>query len=439
MKKLTLYTISELVPPLLAGIMFFTFIFVIQLLPELFKLIIQNNVPVFQALEIFVYLLPFNIAFIFPMSVLMGTIMGFGRLSGDNEIIAMRAVGFSHLRIYKPVFILGLMAFVFAFLFNNFVMTESNYRYRALINYMINISPSIAVSEYQFSTIPDIEISITAEKITASNMYNVIIYDGESGENTKIITAKTGMWKNNVVNSRLVTLELQDGIVQELFGDGTFSNDFNIFDKLDINILRDTQIKIGGHERGLREQSIFAIAKTIQENRIIAKKEISQTVSNMTLDAYSLESNIIVSNYMENTSDNEDIKTAPKLTIEKFSANYLKKNKSEIKMIKKDILNQYITKRYYIEITKYISIPAACIFMVLIGAPLGIIGKRGGRGLGFGISVLIVVVYYFVITGAEILGQGDSVHPLLVMWLPNILLFIVGSFLIIKSFFSRGK
>lgn len=430
MKKLTLYTISELVPPLFAGIFFFTFIFVIQLLPELFRLIVQNDVPVFQALEIFVYLLPFNIAFIFPMSVLMGTIMGFGRLSGDNEIVSMRAVGFSHIRIYKPVFILGFMAFICAFLFNNFVMTESNYRYRALINYMINISPSIAVSEYQFSKIPDIGVSITAEKITSSNMYNVVIYDGESGENTKIITAKTGMWKNNVVNSRLVTLELQDGIAQELFGNGTFSNDFNIFDKLDINILRNTQTKVGGHERGLREQSMFAIAKTIQENRSIATKEINQTVSNMTLEAYNVENN---------TSNNEDTKITPILAMEKFSADYLETNKSEIEIIKKDILNQYLSKRYYIEITKYISIPAACLFMVLIGAPLGIIGKRAGRGMGFGISVLIVVIYYFVITGVEILGQGDSVHPLLVMWLPNILLFVVGAFLIIRSFFSRGK
>ena len=426
MKKLTLYTISELVPPLLAGIMFFTFIFVVQLLPELFSLIIENDAPVLQALEIFVYLLPFNIAFIFPMSVLMGTIMGFGRLSGDNEIVSMRAVGFSHLRIYKPVFILGIMTFVFAFLFNNFVMTESNYRYRALINYMINISPSIAVSEYQFSEIPDIGVSITAEKITSSNMYNVIIYDRESSDNTKIITAKTGVWRNNTANARLVTLELNDGIVQEIFGDGTFSNDFNIFDKLDINILRNNQTKIGGHERGLREKSMFSIAKTIREKFNTATMEINNTILSMTKEAYETETN-------NNTKESEI------LSMEDFTKAYLKTNKEEIKSLKKDIFKRNIEKRFYIEITKYVSIPVACILMVLIGAPLGIIGKRAGRGMGFGISVLIVVVYYFVITGAEILGEGDSVHPLLVMWIPNILLFIVGSFLIIRSFFARGK
>ena len=426
MKKLTLYTITELIPPLLAGIMFFTFIFVVQLLPELFSLIIENEAPVLQALEVFVYLLPFNIAFIFPMSVLMGTIMGFGRLSGDNEIISMRAVGFSHLRIYKPVFILGIMTFILAFLFNNFVMTESNYRYRALINYMVNISPSIAVSEYQFSEIPDIGVSITAEKITPSNMYNVIIYDGKSSDSTKIITAKTGMWKNNTANARLVTLELNDGIVQEIFGNGTFSNDFNIFEKLDINILRNAQTKIGGHTRGLREQSIFSIAKTIKKNFNEATMEINSTISNMTKEAYKTATN-------NNTEDSEV------LSMEDFTRDYLKTNKAEIKTIKNEIFENYIEKRYYIEITKYISIPVACILMVLIGAPLGIIGKRAGRGMGFGVSVLIVVVYYFVITGAEILGEGDSVHPLLVMWIPNILLFIVGSFLIIRSFFARGK
>ena len=145
MKKIAKYIIIEAIGPFVAGVLFFTFIFVIQLLPELFKLIINNGAPIKISLEVFVYMLPFNIAITIPMSILMASIMGYLRLSSDNEIIVMRALGFSHMRIYIPIIILGFITFLFSLFFNNVVMSESNYRYRALISYMINMRPSIAV------------------------------------------------------------------------------------------------------------------------------------------------------------------------------------------------------------------------------------------------------------------------------------------------------
>jgi lipopolysaccharide export system permease protein len=64
MKILTKYTMREILGPFGAGVLFFTFVFVVQLLPEIFSLIIQNDVSPVQAFEIFMYTLPFNIGFI---------------------------------------------------------------------------------------------------------------------------------------------------------------------------------------------------------------------------------------------------------------------------------------------------------------------------------------------------------------------------------------
>ena len=94
---------------------------------------------------------------------------------------------------------------------------------------------------------------------------------------------------------------------------------------------------------------------------------------------------------------------------------------------------------YYVEFYKYLSIPAACLFMVLIGAPLGIVGKRSGKGFGFGLSVIVVVIYYLLITLAEIMASGKKVSPFLAMWFPNIMLAITGTILMVRSFFARGK
>lgn len=251
MKKIKKYIILEAIGPFIAGVLFFTFIFVIQLLPELFKLILNNGAPIWTSLEIFVYMLPFNVAITIPMSILMAGIMGYGRLSSDNEIIVMRALGFSHMRIYAPIIILGFFTFLFSLFFNNVVMTESNYRYRALFSYIINIRPSIAVGKLEFAYISDINLSIGAYYSDNNGMSNVVIYDGNS-QARRIITAKSGKWKNNEANSKVITLTLYDGIVQEMPVYGFVSNDFTVFDAMDINIVRNVS-KLNDHERGLRE------------------------------------------------------------------------------------------------------------------------------------------------------------------------------------------
>lgn len=417
MNKITKYIIAETIGPFIAGILFFTFIFVIQLLPELIKLIMNNGAPLLMSLEVFIYMLPFNIAITIPMSILMASIIGYGRLSSDNEIIVMRALGFPHMRIYMPIITLGVITFVFSLFFNNIVMTESNYRYRALISYMVNIKPSIAVGKLEFSEIPDMGLSIGSRYADDTSISNVVIYDKSSTK--RVITAKYGLWKNNEANSRVVTLTLYDGVVQEMPGYGFISNDYTVFDSMDINIVRKVST-LTTHERGLREMPSWKILQKINQTKEEANKSVDSQISGIIYNAY-------------NNIDTN------KIDINSFSNEYLQTNSAELKSIREKAIDEAVPYFYYVEFHKFMSIPAACLFMVLIGAPLGIVGKRSGKGFGFGISVIVVVIYYILITIAELIAGNKKVTPFVAMWFPNIVLAIMGSFFMIRSFFSRGK
>lgn len=419
MKKIRKYIIIEAIGPFIAGVLFFTFIFVIQLLPELFKLIINNGAPIKTSFEVFVYMLPFNVAITIPMSILMASIMGYGRLSSDNEIIVMRALGFSHMRIYIPIIILGVITFLFALFFNNVVMSESNYRYRALISYMINMRPSIAVGKLDFTYISDMGLSIGAEYSDNSGMSNVVIFDGTS-DSKRVITAKSGVWHNNEANSRVITLTLSDGIVQEMPYFGIVSNDFSVFDYMDINIVRRVST-LSSHERGLRELPAWKIHEKIENTKEQASNSMTAQIGAIIINSYS------------NISDNS-VKN-----FESFSNEYVNTNSAELNQLIKDNMISSVPYFYYVEFHKFISIPAACLFMVFIGAPLGIVGKRSGRGFGFGISVIVVVIYYLLITAAEIIAGNRTVPAFLAMWFPNIVLAIIGAFFMITSFFSKGR
>ena len=87
--------------------------------------------------------------------------------------------------------------------------------------------------------------------------------------------------------------------------------------------------------------------------------------------------------------------------------------------------------RNKVEIHKKFSIPIASIIFILIGAPLGIIIRRGNLAVSMAISLMFFVLYYILIVGGEQLADRNLFNPVYSMWMPNIIVLIFG-FIIIK-------
>ncbi len=84
----------------------------------------------------------------------------------------------------------------------------------------------------------------------------------------------------------------------------------------------------------------------------------------------------------------------------------------------------------WVEIHKKFSFPAACLVFGLIGLPLGVVNRRGGRAAGFTVSTAIVLCYYILYASGEARAVEGSMSPVVAMWLPNLLLVILGAFAI---------
>jgi LPS export ABC transporter permease LptF/LPS export ABC transporter permease LptG len=80
------------------------------------------------------------------------------------------------------------------------------------------------------------------------------------------------------------------------------------------------------------------------------------------------------------------------------------------------------------EVHKKFALPAACLVFGLIGLPLGIVNRRGGRAAGFAVSIAIVLIYYALLATGEARAIEGRMSPALAMWLPNILLLAFGVF-----------
>ena len=86
--------------------------------------------------------------------------------------------------------------------------------------------------------------------------------------------------------------------------------------------------------------------------------------------------------------------------------------------------------KYRIEIYKKYSIPAASLAFVLIGAPLGIMTRRGGMGMAIAISIALFIVYWAFLIGGEDMADRGLVSPFIAMWSANILLGAIGLYLL---------
>ncbi|MGC2615603.1 MAG: LPS export ABC transporter permease LptG [Terracidiphilus sp.] len=87
-------------------------------------------------------------------------------------------------------------------------------------------------------------------------------------------------------------------------------------------------------------------------------------------------------------------------------------------------------RRFLLEFYTRFSYPAACLVLMLVGVPLGVISRRGGKSSGLVFTVLLVLLYYILsYTGIALSRQG-KLSPFLGVWMANLLFAAVGSFLL---------
>lgn len=88
--------------------------------------------------------------------------------------------------------------------------------------------------------------------------------------------------------------------------------------------------------------------------------------------------------------------------------------------------NRQSTARYAVEIQSKFAIPASAALFALLAAPLGLRPQRGGTSFGFGLTIVVLVAYYIMLSLTLTLGQGGRLPPVLAAWLPDAALAAVG-------------
>ena len=213
MKILRTYLLRELLQPTGMAFVLFTFIMLVGNLVKLTDLLINKGVSPLAILQMFGLLIPTLLGYTIPISVLTGTLLAFGKLSSDREILAMRASGVSFPAIAAPVLLVGLTVSLFLVPVNTTIVPWSHFATRQLLvdigirNPTAFLEPGTFIKEFK----PYILFIYNVE---GNNLSKVRIYEPREGYPTRTIVAQRGQFIP-IPKERRVLLKLFDGSADE--------------------------------------------------------------------------------------------------------------------------------------------------------------------------------------------------------------------------------
>lgn len=388
------YILREVAPPFGIGLLLCTFVLLMNQMLVLSELFITRGVSFGLAAEVLIYLIPSLLAFAVPMAVLMGILAGLSRLSTDSEITAFRTLGISSRRLARPVFVFALAGWLVASYLTLFLAPRANYKWVQTITGSVLAKVQVRIVPREFNeTVPKMVLYI--QEIGRDRTWrNVFVYLTKDPAEPRLILAREGRL-DLFPETKKATLVLTDGMVHSYPLAQPEKYSITSFKRLEEGIdVESLFASLAGRKR-VREKDILELREGVRE----LEAEIALTAPGT--------------------------KAVPKEKAEPGAA--VQDPASRLRERTRDL------RAHWVEIHKRFALPFVCFIFVLLGLPLGMTTKKGGRTSGFTISIAVILLYYILITAGEKLAMDGRVPPFLGMWGPNIILFAAGLYLFVKS------
>jgi lipopolysaccharide export system permease protein len=397
-------------------------------------------------LELMMYNSATNVAMALPLSVLLSSIMTYGSLGENYELVAIKSAGISLRRAMYPMMIVVLVLSIAAFAFSDYMLPVANLKYYSLLYDARKQKSADLLPENIFSSrFPGYTIRVKRKDPDGQTLHDIMIYSKGKLETNQVVTfAKSGLMYRTKDDLFLV-LRLKDGVRYE---EDAGSDGYNPRQQLRRFRFKETEQKFPlddftikrTDENEFRNASMMMNLRQLQHFVDSAHRDVDSNANvNYTL----------ISPYIKYTSVPTKSATVKKIipadsikiTGVSEKTNMYNNALSEVHQIQ-DVLKNRTNihketsksiRRYVMEYQKKFTLGAACIVLFLIGAPLGAIIRKGGLGLPVVVSVIFFLIYYIIGTIGEKSAKEGNLSPLIGAWISIVVLFPIGLFLSYKA------
>lgn len=364
------YILTELAAPLFFGVGAFSSIgLAVGTLFNLVRKITELGLPLEIALRIFLLQMPYFIGLSFPMATLLASLMAYSRLAKDSEVVALRGCGVSIYRLVLPAVVLGLLVTGMTFAFNEVLVPTTKYQASTIYEQALNQKKlPFQDNNIFYQQFDDVKLPNGEENQQLIRLFYAHQFDGQQMKGLVVLDFSQKDL-NQVVTAESATWNPTQNIWN--FLNGTIY--LVAADGSHRNILRfeQQQLQIPRIPLGLAQPNRDPIEMNIAE----AKQHLKR----------------------------------------------LRQGGSEKKV-----------RELEIRIQQKYALPFTCIMFALIGASLGARPQRTSTATGFGISLLIIFIYYLLSFSTDMLGQIGVLSPLMAAWLPISLGLTTGGWLLAR-------
>jgi len=373
---LTRYILKEIASHAALGVALFTFIIFMRDLGRLLELVVRNSAPLPSVAEIFLFTLLATFTITIPMGVLVGILVGLSRLAADSEVTAIRASGMGVGMFIRAISIFAIGAWLLGMVNSVYLAPKS----AVALNHL---QERLKSSQASFEVQPRVfyedfkNIVLYVQDVIPSNgqalWRGVFLADISDPASPKITLANRGALLSDAPDK--LRFHLEDGTQQETIPKVKDQYSITTFDNTEIPITIPADESRPHDLLPVAELSLHSLLRNAARERTAA-----QVVRNTDPGSYTYD---------------------------------------------------LIKARYYeIEFHRRFTLPAACLVLAMVGIPLGLSARKGGKSTGFVLTILLVVVYYFFsLLGVQMARQG-RISPWFGSWMGNIFFFLCGLFLL---------
>ncbi|HNQ50562.1 MAG: LptF/LptG family permease [Candidatus Omnitrophica bacterium] len=214
MKILRNYVIKEFLGPLIGSLLVLTFVMILGNLVKIADLVINKGVDILSVVKLFLFMMPALLTYTVPIATLVAVLLSLGRLSGDNEIVTMRASGINLAHIVMPLLVIGAVMSLVLLIFNDRIVPYAHFAQRKTLVDVGTKNPAAALEPGIFINTFDKYI-LFIYAIDGNRLQNVRIYEPQGEDKpTRLIIARRGEFIS-VPESNIVKLKLMDGTADE--------------------------------------------------------------------------------------------------------------------------------------------------------------------------------------------------------------------------------
>ncbi len=447
-KKLDKLILKAFIWPFIATFFITIFVLMLQIIWKYIDDLVGKGLDFLTLAKFIIFASATLVTYALPIAILLSSIMTFGKLGENFELVAIKSSGIPLLRFMRPLLFVAVILSGITFLFANYVIPVANLKFAVIYSDIYRKSPAFDLKDGVFyNGFRGYSIKV-AKKEKDTALKNIIIYEQSTNPQDNCVISEKGIMRMSA-DKKFLEFKLQNGSRYEEKGDA--SNPGNEFIRLsfkEYNKLFDlSQLEM--------QQTADSLFKNKYQMKTIRQLDVAIDSLKKFPDSFVTKTKLELGAYLtflkyKDSTAKKDTNLHAKKFYDLIPASF--NQDSLLKVIDDRTLGVVASMRNTLEINsgsleiytkelslhkvewhRKFSLACACLVLFFIGAPLGSIIRRGGLGMPLVAALVFFVAFHLLNMFGEKFVKNNALTPFEGMWLSIAVLTPIGAFLTYKA------